>query len=127
MKVILAPVSIGELIDKITILQIKEKHMDGNKLLNIQKELKYLNQVVKDNKIKIKDKYIDNLREINLNLWNIEDQIREFESKKSFGNQFVKLARSVYLINDKRAAAKKELNIQYGSDLVEEKIYTSLE
>ena len=125
MKVILAPVSIGELIDKITILQIKEKHMDGTQLKNIQKELNYLNKVVKDNQIKIKDEYIDNLREINSNLWKIEDQIRELESKKNFGNQFVELARSVYLINDKRADAKKELNIQYGSELIEEKVYTS--
>ena len=124
MKVILAPVSIGELIDKITILQIKEKHMDGTQLKNIQKELNYLNKVVKDNQIKIKDEYIDNLREINSNLWKIEDQIRELEAKKNFGNQFVELARSVYLINDKRAAAKKELNIEYGSDLIEEKLYT---
>ena len=125
MKVILAPVSIGELIDKITILQIKEKHMDGTQLTNIQKELNYLNKVVKDNQLKIKDEYIDNLREINSNLWKIEDQIRELESKKKFGNQFVELARSVYLINDKRADAKKELNIQYGSELIEEKVYTS--
>ena len=125
MKVILAPVSIGELIDKITILQIKEKHMDGTKLKNIQKELNYLTQVIKDNQINIKDEYIDNLREINSDLWIIEDQIRELESRKSFGDQFVDLARSVYIINDKRAAAKKELNIQYGSDLIEEKLYTS--
>tara|TARA_X000001036_G_C20253368_1_gene633104 strand:+ start:85 stop:462 length:378 start_codon:yes stop_codon:yes gene_type:complete len=123
MKVILAPVSIGELIDKITILQIKEKHMDGTKLKNIQKELNYLIQVIKDNQINIKDEYIDNLREINSDLWKIEDQIRELESRKSFGAQFVELARSVYIVNDKRAAAKKELNIEYGSDLIEEKLY----
>ncbi len=125
MKIILAPVSIGELIDKITILQIKEKHMNGIKLKNIQKELNYLNQVVEDNKIKIKDEYIDNLREINSNLWKIEDEIRELESNKNFGNKFIELARSVYLINDKRASVKKELNIQYGSELIEEKIYSS--
>lgn len=123
MKVILAPVSIGELIDKITILQIKEKHMNGTKLKNIQKELNYLIQVIKDNQINIKDEYIDNLREINSDLWKIEDQIRELESRKSFGAQFVELARSVYIVNDKRAAAKKELNIEYGSDLIEEKHY----
>tara|TARA_B100000579_G_scaffold328071_1_gene278058 strand:+ start:269 stop:646 length:378 start_codon:yes stop_codon:yes gene_type:complete len=125
MKVILAPVSIGELIDKITILQIKEKHMDGTKLKNIQKELNYLNQVCKDNQIKVKDEYIEKLREINSDLWKIEDQIRALESKKNFSNQFIELARSVYLMNDKRAAAKKELNIQYGSDLIEEKLYSS--
>ena len=125
MKVILAPVSIGELIDKITILQIKEKHMDGTKLKNIQKELNYLNQVCKDNQIKVKDEYIEKLREINSDLWKIEDQIRALESKKNFSNQFIELARSVYLMNDKRAAAKKELNIQYGSDLIEEKLYSN--
>ena len=125
MKVILAPVSIGELIDKITILQIKEKHMDGTKLKNIQKELNYLTQVIKDNQINIKDEYIDNLREINSDLWKIEDQIRALESKKNFSNQFIELARSVYLMNDKRAAAKKKLNIQYGSDLIEEKLYSN--
>tara|TARA_B100000945_G_scaffold281938_1_gene249974 strand:+ start:201 stop:578 length:378 start_codon:yes stop_codon:yes gene_type:complete len=125
MKVILAPVSIGELIDKITILQIKEKHMDGTKLKNIQKELNYLNQVCKDNQIKVKDEYIEKLREINSDLWKIEDQIRALEAKKNFSNQFIELARSVYLMNDKRAAAKKELNIQYGSDLIEEKLYSS--
>ena len=125
MKVILAPVSIGELIDKITILQIKEKHMNGTKLKNIQKELNYLNQVCKDNQIKVKDEYIEKLREINSDLWKIEDQIRALEAKKNFSNQFIELARSVYLMNDKRAAAKKELNIQYGSDLIEEKLYSS--
>ena len=125
MKKILAPISIGELIDKITILEIKEKHMTGEKLENVKKELDYLLVISKENNINLKNQNVDRLRSINQELWNIEDEIRKKELKKSFAKSFIDLARSVYIKNDMRSFLKKTINIEYGSDLIEEKSYES--
>ena len=122
---ILAPISIGELIDKITILEIKQLYMTGIKLKNINKEMKLLKNILQDKNLEINIDLIKNLKKINKTLWEIEDNIRIKESKQEFDEEFIKLARSVYIENDKRASIKKEINQKYNSDLVEEKSYKS--
>tara|TARA_Y100001968_G_C18776878_1_gene444810 strand:+ start:113 stop:511 length:399 start_codon:yes stop_codon:yes gene_type:complete len=121
---ILAPVSLGELIDKITILEIKKVYMTGVKLNNVDKELKLLNMILKDQNLNIDINLITNLRKINNSLWEIEDKIRIKENKQEFDQAFIQLARSVYKENDKRASIKKEINYKYNSTLIEEKSYT---
>ena len=123
LSTILAPISIGELIDKITILEIKQIYMTGIKLKNINKEMKLLKNILQDKNLEINIDLINNLKKINKKLWEIEDNIRIKESKQEFDEEFVKLARSVYIENDKRASIKKEINQKYNSDLVEEKSY----
>ena len=120
---ILAPISIGELIDKITILEIKQIYMTGIKLKNINKEMKLLKNILQDKNLEINIDLIKNLKKVNKKLWEIEDNIRIKESKQEFDEEFIKLARSVYIENDKRASIKKEINQKYNSDLVEEKSY----
>ncbi len=120
---ILAPISIGELIDKITILEIKQIYMTGIKLKNINKEMKLLKNILQDKNLEINIDLIKNLKKTNKKLWEIEDNIRIKESNQEFDEEFIKLARSVYIENDKRASIKKEINQTYNSDLVEEKSY----
>jgi Family of unknown function (DUF6165) len=120
-------ISVGELLDKITILQIKSERInDDAKLENIKKELGILqaqwsSSPYKNNDL---DKNTKSLKLINEKLWDIEDQIRIKESQQCFDQEFIELARSVYFINDERADIKRELNRQTGSDLVEEKSYS---
>ncbi len=120
---ILAPISLGELIDKITILQIKTKHLQGAALENVKKELNALECTLNELQLNIDTTLIQRLKEVNQNLWKIEDDIRDQERRKSFGETFIRLARSVYQQNDRRAAIKKEINSTYNSALVEEKTY----
>jgi len=120
---ILAPISLGELIDKITILEIKEIHMTGIKLQNVAKELELLKYILQDKNLEIDINLFTQLREINNNLWEIEDKIRMKENKQQFDKEFIQLARSVYKQNDVRASIKKEINQKYNSDLIEEKSY----
>ena len=122
---ILAPVSLGELIDKITILEIKQIHMTGIKLKNVDKELKLLKKILQEKNLEIDINLINNLKEVNKSLWEIEDKIRIKERNQEFDKEFVELARSVYKENDKRAYLKKEINQQYNSELVEEKSYNN--
>jgi len=122
---ILAPVSLGELIDKITILEIKQIHMNGIKLKNIDKELKLLKNIIQHKNLEIDIDLINNLKEVNKNLWEIEDNIRIKESNQEFDKEFIELARSVYKENDKRAAIKKEINQKHHSELFEEKSYNN--
>ena len=120
-----ATVSLGELLDKISILIIKEKNItDTQKLYHIKKELDSLNKTLEDSisKSKIKD-YIEKLIEINSKLWLIEDDIRDCERKKQFDQNFIDLARSIYITNDKRSEIKLEINKKFGSDLIEVKSY----
>ena len=123
---LLTPVSVGELIDKITILKIKQhKATDKQKLTNINHELKELESAWEKEKapdLDISDLF-DQLTEVNAALWKIEDDIRAKEASGTFDQEFIELARSVYKQNDLRAALKKELNIRSGSTLVEEKLY----
>ena len=120
---IYAPISLGELIDKITILEIKQLHMNGIKLKNINKEVKLLKKILQEENLEINDELINKLRQVNKNLWDIEDKIRIKEGNQEFDKEFIHLARSVYKENDKRAFIKKEINKKYKSELVEEKSY----
>jgi len=122
-RIIHVPISIGELIDKITILEIKKDKLKNLKLKNILKELSFLRAVLKKNSIFIPDEIFLQLKSINLTLWDIEDKIRIKEKNKEFDNEFIKLARSVYLNNDRRSETKKELNIMFNSEIIEEKSY----
>ena len=102
-------VSNGEIVDKLTILEIKEKKCkDFRKLNNIQKELRYLEGIVEDLCVPIE--VVDKLRKINQELWDIEDEIRVYESKHIFDEEFIRLARLVYHTNDKRFEVKNEIN-----------------
>ena len=116
-------VSIGEIVDKLSILQIKlENIKDEDKLVNIKKEFNYLYDIVfKDLKIQLDD--YQRLLDINKQLWGIEDDIRDEERAKRFEDKFIELARAVYVTNDERSRIKKDINIKYGSDFVEEKSY----
>jgi hypothetical protein len=115
-------VSIGEVIDKWTILSIKALNItDKDKLVNVFKERTYLNTVI-DPEI-LHDPLTDQLLVVNKNLWDVEDRLRDCERNKVFDDHFVQLARSVYILNDKRANIKKEINMKYGSEFVEEKSY----
>ena len=122
----LVPISIGELIDKITILQIKqEKIQNESKLNNINRELNELLTTwlrIKGSSVDISDLHND-LKAVNEKLWDIEDRIRIKEANSQFDQEFIELARSVYVQNDSRAALKKEINIRAGSTLIEEKQY----
>ena len=120
---ILAPISLGELLDKISILEIKKEKISGDKLTNINKELRVLLDTFQALELDINRKYIDRLKEVNGKLWLIEDAIRHHEKLIDFEESFIELARSVYLMNDVRSSIKKEINLVYGSDLIEEKSY----
>ena len=121
---ILAEISAGELIDKITILEIKKiKISDENKLKDVEKELASLNETFKKfipDQSQIKP-LIDKLKSINLKLWDIENGKREAEKNKDFGEKFIDLARSVYKSNDERAKIKLEINNLLGSNIKEVK------
>ena len=122
------PVSVGEVLDKITILQIKLVHIsDAAKRTNIQNELDALLPLVAGDAF-ITDQMqglMAELKSVNKALWDIEDDIREKEAAKSFDAEFIRLARAVYVTNDKRAEIKKQINLATGSALVEEKSYES--
>jgi hypothetical protein len=118
-------VSHGEIVDKLTILQIKKENItDNEKLVNINKEYDYLFTVV-ENDLGIATESLDYLKLLSVNkeLWVIEDNIRNKERQKEFDEEFIKLARDVYYTNDVRAKIKKEINLKYGSGFVEEKSY----
>ena len=118
-------VSIGEIVEKYTILMIKaSKIQDVAKLENINKELTYLIDILKKEDPLMTDYPLTKaLFEINKELWKVEDDLRDLERVKDFGKEFVILARNVYKLNDKRAHIKKEINMKHGSEFVEEKSY----
>ena len=122
------PVSVGEVLDKITILQIKLAHIsDEAKRVNIQNELDALLPLVAGDAFateQVQDLMAE-LKVVNEALWDIEDDIREKEATKSFDAEFIRLARAVYVTNDKRAEIKKQINLATGSALIEEKSYES--
>jgi len=120
-----SPISIGELMDKISILKIKKKNItDEKKLSFINEELQLLastlNEAVQNNKI---NEFLDKLIEVNSKLWKIEDDIRLCESNKKFDQHFIDLARAVYITNDKRSDIKLAINNHFGSTLIEVKSY----
>ena len=119
------PISLGELVDKISILMIKKKNIsDSIKLQHVNKELEFLQKTLKkyisDDEI---NEFLLKLVNINSKLWDIEDDIRECERKKLFDQTFIDLARSVYFTNDERAKVKNDINKTFGSELVEVKSY----
>ena len=121
-------VSTGELIDKLSILEIKLLNIkDKEKIKNVYKELETLNpyfqDLIDEYGIKIKNLYT-RISNINKTLWDIEDAIRDKEKAEEFDEEFVELARSVYIVNDQRAAVKKEINLLTKSELIEEKSYS---
>lgn len=126
MDIIHVPVSPGEVLDKITILEIKsERISDADKLVNVKRELELLQaswkqSVEQDDTVRA---IHAKLKSINEDLWGIEDDIRDKERAREFDQVFIDLARSVYVTNDQRADAKKELNVYLGSEIVEEKSY----
>ena len=119
------PVSLGELLDKISILIIKEKNIvDDQKQYYIKNELDSLNKTLENSisRSQVKE-YIEKLIEINSKLWLIEDDIRDCERKKQFDQKFIDLARAIYITNDRRSEIKLEINKKFGSELVEVKSY----
>jgi len=126
MDIIQVPVSPGEVLDKITILEIKsERISDADKVANVRRELELLREtwqqtVHQDETVR---RIHAELKSINEALWDIEDDIRDKERVREFDDRFIELARSVYVTNDQRANAKKELNVYLGSEIVEEKSY----
>jgi hypothetical protein len=126
MQGILIPVSPGELIDKLTILEIKaERIQDPVKLANVRHELELLRTAWRNSghdQAPIQRQW-DELRRINAELWDIEDRIREEERAQRFEAEFIRLARAVYITNDERARVKREINTLLGSKIIEEKSY----
>ena len=123
--IINTPVSLGELVDKISILHIKNTNIkDNEKLLLVKEELSLLQQTLNGhvNSDQIKP-FLDSLIEINSKLWIIEDDIRDCERDKNFDQKFIDLARSVYFTNDKRSEIKLEINKKFGSKIIEVKSY----
>lgn len=125
---VMVPVSWGEVIDKITILEIKSKRLnDGAKLANVRKELDMLVAVREREFPRHRElaSLSGMLGEVNAKLWDIEDDIRDCERQRDFGERFVELARAVYYTNDERAQLKRRVNDLLGSELVEEKSYAA--
>jgi transcriptional regulator of nitric oxide reductase len=130
MENIKVPVSPGEVLDKITILEIKsERISDPEKVANVRVELALLQatwkEFIRDDEV-IRDLH-SQLKEVNEALWEIEDDIRDKERAKEFDERFIELARAVYVTNDRRSRVKKELNLHLGSEIVEEKSYQDYE
>jgi len=126
MENIHVPVSPGEVLDKITILEIKSERMtDPEKVANVRVELRLLqdtwSQAIREDDV-IRDLHAQ-LKEINEALWEIEDDIRDKERAREFDQRFIELARSVYFTNDRRSEVKKKLNLHLGSQIIEEKSY----
>ena len=120
------PISLGELLDKISILEIKNKKiLNESKILNIKKELNGLNKVLDELNINLSEtnNLYNKLYKINLTLWEIEDSIRVLEKNKDFEEKFIELARAVYKTNDQRFEVKNDINKLFNSEYVEEKSY----
>ena len=119
---ILIPVSLGELYDKISILEIKLANMDSpEKIANVANEYKQLRKVSEDHPIN--DGLYQTLHSVNKLIWDVEDERRQYERDKDFGEGFIKVSRDVHFLNDERAAIKKNINTVYESEIIEEKSY----
>ncbi len=123
-KLIYSPISVGQLFDQISILEIKnEKIKDEEKTANIKRELKLLKGLAAEEGLQLDTAYYYELKSVNKKLWKIEDIIREKERAKEFDIEFIELARSIYHINDRRSAIKRKINLAYSSEIIEEKQY----
>jgi Family of unknown function (DUF6165) len=124
---ILVPISVGELMDKITILEIKSERIANPKQLeNVRRELAALRAVRVGNSAGLQDLSAE-LKRVNARLWDVEDEIRDCDARGDFGEAFITLARDVYRLNDERARIKKAINVASGSRLQEEKSYKSFQ
>lgn len=122
---ITTPISVGELLDKLSILFIKKNRITNpDKLFQVEKEFSYLQELA-DPFLGVKDYFnlYDDLVKVNLKLWNIEDEIRVYEKKKQFDDKFIELARSVYYTNDERFEIKNKINLLTNSEIQEQKSY----
>jgi Family of unknown function (DUF6165) len=126
---ILVPISAGELMDKITILEIKsERIKNPSQLENVLRELGALRAIRLDGADRAKlDKLCTELKQVNATLWDVEDAIRECDARNDFGSSFIELARTVYRLNDERARLKKAISLASGSRIIEEKSYKSFQ
>jgi hypothetical protein len=128
---ILAPISVGELFDKISILEIKLERLESaEKVANVRHELNLLRRIVAESGITLTNELnaaIAKLKSVNTAIWEAEDHIRDFERLGAFGDAFLKVARSIYRLNDARASAKREVNLLTSSSVVEEKSYAPYE
>ena len=126
---ILVPISVGELMDKITILEIKsERIKNPSQLENILRELEALRAVrLRDIERAMLDKLSAELKRVNAKLWDVDDAIRDCEARSDFGEPFIELARMVYQLNDERSRLKKAINLGSGSRIIEEKSYRSFQ
>lgn len=121
------PVSLGELVDKITILKIKLKFLSGQRKNNVKKEYDLLKNELTNSSIIISEDLMEDLQMTNQKLWELEDKIRVKELNNDFKEDFVELARTIYKLNDKRYEIKNKINKKYGSIIFEEKIYKKRE
>jgi hypothetical protein len=120
----LVEVSIGELVDKVSILAIKiEKFKNAEKKINVENEYRELLPKMNESGIELNSEEYQALKDVNLKLWDIEDKLRVKESQNSFDKEFIELARSVYFTNDERSRLKKVINLKTGAELIEEKEY----
>lgn len=118
-------VSVGEIVDKVSILEIKTtKISDKQKLSNVEREYKLIKEAMESLGINIDSIDYQELKKINLDIWETEDAVRNLELEKDFTNEFIQFARNVYFFNDKRAAVKRRINLKHNSMIVEEKEYT---
>ena len=118
------PVPIGELVDKVSILSIKVKKIkNSEKLIHIQKELGLLRKAIEGIEIDADSKEIKALMRVNLKLWDLENAIRGKEKKAQFDDEFIRLARAIYRLNDERTVLKRKISLKYHSELIEEKEY----
>ena len=127
---ILAPISVGELIDKITILRIKRERIRGaSAQANIEREFGRLSEIRSRASLDTADLAAleEELFQVNSKLWNVEDELRALEQNGNFGERFIELARSVYRLNDRRSLIKRQINTATGSAIVEEKSYAAYE
>ena len=118
------PVSLGELVDKITILQIKARHLQGEALGHVEQELALLEEALEATGVALDPALQSQLLEVNGQLWEIEDAIRDQERQRCFEQAFIELARAVYRTNDRRAELKRRINELYRSTLIEQKSYS---
>jgi hypothetical protein len=123
---LLIPVSIGELVDKLTILSLKQRHLQGEALEHVNREHALLQEVFAPLAAGVPQPLHQELQLVNGELWEVEEAIRACDRRGDFGGAFVALARRVYQLNDRRAAIKRAINLASGSGLVEQKSYASL-
>lgn len=123
---LLIPVSIGELVDKLTILSLKQRHLQGEALEHVNREHALLQEVFAPLAAGVPQPLHQELQQVNGELWDVEEAIRACDRRGDFGGSFVELAQRVYQLNDRRAALKRAINLASGSGLVEQKSYANL-